>query len=210
MRSSAFLAISSAVLLAGCVTERSKGVPSIPGPVLSRDGGGAPRPGAPPRVAPAAHRSEGPVAPLERVRPAPDRASAPPPTYQGHRALPANVSLEERARTRFLESETTVVAREATVHLPERYAREASLRGAAVEEKDGGRRVAVGDAVLALRRLTVRAAAVTLVTRTDGKDDVQVSARGDVSFRSDQPASVLEEEGLRALFLRNDAHTPLR
>jgi hypothetical protein len=37
-----------------------------------------------------------------------------------------------------------------------------------------------------------------------------VSARGDVSFRSDQAASVVEERGLRSLLLRNDGYVPLR
>jgi hypothetical protein len=204
------LVLALAVALAGCVTERSKAVPSIAGPVLSRGGGGdgGSWAGQAPVATAAAHRSASP-AEAPRLRGPAERRAA-PVSYAAHRPLPVGASLEERARERFLGSETTVVAREATVYVPERYAREASLRGASVEEKGPGRRVAVGDAVLTLRRLTVRAASVTFVVRRDGKDDVQLSARGEVSFRSDQPASVLEESGLRGLLLRNDAHTPLR
>ena len=37
-----------------------------------------------------------------------------------------------------------------------------------------------------------------------------VSARGSVTFRSDQPSSVLTEAGLRTLLLKNDKYVPLR
>ena len=34
--------------------------------------------------------------------------------------------------------------------------------------------------------------------------------RGDVSFHADRPASVIAEEGLKTLLVRNDGYTPLR
>ncbi len=46
--------------------------------------------------------------------------------------------------------------------------------------------------------------------QAEGAPDLQLSARGNVSLRSDQPASVIDETGLQSLLLRNDGYTPLR
>jgi hypothetical protein len=94
--------------------------------------------------------------------------------------------------------------------VPPALAREATLTGAQVVEEGPGRRVATGNAVLTLRRLTVRAARLTLVARDDGAPDVSLSARGRVSFHADLPASVIDERDLKSLLLRNDGYTPLR
>ena len=127
-----------------------------------------------------------------------------------HRPIPAGVSLERLAKEKFLSATTEIRAQKATLYLPAAYAAEASLQGATVTEEGPGRRTAVGGATLVLRRLTIRAARLTLVSKSDPEADVQLSARGDVSLRSDQPASIVEETGLRSLLLRNDGYTPLR
>src|SRR5207247_813767 len=132
---------------------------------------------------------------------------APPPS---HRPLPASVSLEALAREKFLNAETTVTAATATVYVPTAYAGEAALTGDATTPDAAGRRTATGDATLVLRRLTVRAARVTLVIRPAGEDDLQLTARGRVSFRSSQPGLAIDERDLASLFLRNDGYTPLR
>lgn len=104
-------------------------------------------------------------------------------------------TLERRRRETFLDAITFVRADKATVFVPPRYAAEAIVEGTTR---------------LTLRRLTVEGLDVRLVLRTDGADDVSLSARGRVTFRADLAASVLEETGLRTLLLRNDQHVPLR
>jgi hypothetical protein len=203
--------------LAGCVTERKRTIPTYEGPLFARGDSGvvgeaapAPRAAAKGRVAARAPDVTPPTAAPGAPGPREERpARTVSGGYAGHRPLPPGATLEERARERFLAHDTRVVAREATVYVPERYAREAALLGTSVEAQGGDRRVALGAATLTLRRLTVRAAKVTLVARGDG-EPVQITARGDVSFRSDQPASLVEEEGLRGLLIRDDTHTPLR
>lgn len=118
------------------------------------------------------------------------RVSEAPPA---HRAIPAGESLEARAREKFLASATEVFAERATLYVPRAYEPEI---------------VREGLTIVTLRRLTVRASQLTVVVR-DGNPDIQLSARGGVSFRSDQPASILEESGLRSLLLKNDGYTPL-
>jgi hypothetical protein len=111
-------------------------------------------------------------------------------------------------REKYLASQTTIDAEQATVYLPAAFSPEAFLTGAAVAEESAGRRVATGDAVLVVRRLTVRARRLTLVVRSE--EDVQVTARGDVSFVTFQGSATLAERGLRSLLVRNDGYTPLR
>jgi hypothetical protein len=130
--------------------------------------------------------------------------------YAGHRPLEAGVSLEQALREKFLNALTTVEAEKATLYLPPALAAQARLTGANVVEEAPGRRVATGSAVLVLRRLTVRAARLTLVARDDGTPDVSLHARGRVTFHADLPASVIEERDLKSLILRNDGYTPLR
>lgn len=214
----------AAALLAGCVSERHKALVMIPeGAFAPRDeGAGDPRPGLPDERAP---RTEATslagmwVPPESRIPRPPDAAPEAPAQdvprevagpYAGHRPLADGVSLEQAMRERFLTSATRVEAEKATLHVPPALAREATLTGAQVVEEGPGRRVATGNAVLTLRRLTVRAARLTLVARDDGAPDVSLSARGRVSFHADLPASVIDERDLKSLLLRNDGYTPLR
>ena len=225
----AFLPLSAAALaLAGCVHERGKALVTVPAGAMAQ--GPAGPASVPPRereafrraadrsatlvsasvdgwdpLPPRGESADASVAALPRE--APVKTSAAP---RAHARLAPGASLEQRARETFLDAETTIDAESATVYLPPAYASEASLAGAAVTEDQAGRRTADGSAALTVRRLTVRARRVTLVIRSDGLADVQVTARGAVSLRSDQPASVVEETGLRSLFLRNDGYVPLR
>lgn len=145
------------------------------------DGGG-------PAAPPAARAKE----PAVRVDPAPVKTSSAPPA---HEAVADVATLQRRQRETFLTCTTTIRAEKATLFVPPRYAAEAVL--------DGTSR-------LTLRRLTIEARQVKLVLRTDGSDDVSISARGEVSFHADRPASVIAETGLKALLVRNDGYTPLR
>jgi hypothetical protein len=206
----AFVA-ACALATAACAHERTRALAIVPdgalagSPLLSSDG--------PPDDGPARARATpvhatlapAPVAePASVVRRA--AAGVPPP----HRPMDPGDSLAAAARERFLRCPTSVDAESATIWLPAALASEARLSGSVVRADGPGRYVAEGIASLSLRRLSVRARRITLVSRFDGSSDVQVSARGSVSFRSDQPASLLEESGLRSLWLRNDVHTPLR
>ena len=187
--------------LGGCVTERTKGE-------MVRVPEGA--------LAGARGQSAAGVVPVSRVvraaaaaQPMPTAAVTPPPP-PAHRPLAAGRTLEEAARETFLESATTIDAEKATVTVPAAYAAEASLQGTVVKEEGPGRRVAEGVATLTLRRLTVRARRIVFVAREGAGGDVQITARGGVTLRSDQPASVIEETGLRSLILTNDGYVPLR
>jgi hypothetical protein len=103
-------------------------------------------------------------------------------------------TLEQRQRETFLRCTTTIRAAKATMFVPPRYVAEA----------------VVSQGRLTLRHLTIEAPQVKLVARTDGSDDISISARGDVSFHADRPASVIAESGLKTLLVRNDGYTPLR
>ena len=145
-----------------------------------------------PICAPVARKAANPAPPV--AEPVLDRTVAVSDAAPAHRPIPAGESLEDRARTKFLSSPTEISADRATLYVPRAYENELLRQGTTV---------------VALRRLTVRASQLTVVVR-DGNPDVQLSARGSVSFRSDQPASVIEETGLRSLLLKNDGYTPLR
>lgn len=137
---------------------------------------------------PAGSSLDGPVA---SASPTVKRSLAP----VAHERVSDVETLERRRRETFLDATTVVRADKATLFVPPRYLVEA---------------VVEGPTRLTLRRLTVEGIDVRLVARTDGAEDISLSARGRVSFRADLAASVLEEEGLRTLLLRNDQHTPLR
>jgi len=216
------LAAATLLALAGCVHQRERALVTVPAGALAA--GPAGPASVPPREREAYRRQADSTAVLASAaasgwdslpprgesvpaRAAPVKASAAPPA---HARMAPGASLEQRARETFLAAETTIDAESATVYLPPAYAGEASLAGAAVADAGAGRRTADGSAVLTVRRLTVRARRVTLVVRSDGLPDVQVAARGAVSLRSDQPASVVEETGLRSLLLKNDGYVPLR
>jgi hypothetical protein len=123
--------------------------------------------------------------------PAAVKTTAAPPA---HEPVADVATLEQRQRETFLRCTTTIRAAKATLFVPPRYGPEA----------------VVGDRRLTLRRLTIEASQVRLVLRTDGSDDISISARGDVSFHADRPASVIAESGLKTLLVRNDGYTPLR
>ena len=209
--------------MGGCVTERTKGEPvRIPEGALSGAvPAGSRSPGRrttgvvaveqPARAAvPAAAQGPTPAAPPAAgpgvVRAVAAGGAAPP----AHRPLAAGRTLEDVAREKFLVAATTIDAEKVTVTLPPDLAAEARLEGTTVTAESPMRRVAEGVAVLTLRRLTIRARRLVLSTREDGSRDVQVSARGNASLTSDQPASVVEEHALKALLLTNDGYMPLR
>jgi hypothetical protein len=228
-RSKALAIVPEGALSGAPAPERPRGVYRSPAAVARGRGPAEPAGAAAPAptAALASARGEPPSAPqgpAAAVPPGTDAsgaAAAPPPAepaaprpvtgpYEGHRPVPAEVSLEQLARERFLNSPTVIEAEKATVHLPPAYLREATLTGLEVVEEGPGRRSATGSGVLVLRRLTIRASRITLVARDDGLPDLSVSARGGVAFRADLPGSVLEERDLKSLLIRNDRHTPLR
>lgn len=147
-------------------------------------------------------------------KPRRERAEAPPSITTSaappaHRPIPESVSLDDVARVKFLRSTTDIDAQRVTLYVPRELANEVRLNGASVADDGPGRRTATGGASATLRRLTLRGSQVTIVARDDNPD-IQLTARGDVSFHSDQPASVIDESGLKTLLLKNDGYTPLR
>ncbi len=113
------------------------------------------------------------------------------------------------ARERFLDHPTEIQAEQITLYAPPEILAEGRLTGANLSEASPGRRVAVGEARLALRELTLRAQRITLRTRS-GSPDIQITARGGVEFVSRQRDQVLREQALKGLILTNDQLTPLR
>ncbi len=114
------------------------------------------------------------------------------------------------AREHFLDYPTRVVAQKITLHIPATYGREVQLTGATVTPWEASRRVARGKARLALRELTLEAERITLRVRQDGREDIQIMARGGVGFVADVRANILREEGLRSLLITNDQVVPIR
>lgn len=191
---------AAAAALRTVAAARDDGVAAAEGP----DAKGVRAPGDAPGPAPSTRPPDGHA---PGVADASDPTPGPPPP-PAHRALAEGVRLEDVAREVLFACETTVVAEKATLYVPPRYAAEATLSGATVVDAGPGRRTATLG-VLRLRRLEVRARTLSLVVRTDG-DDVSLTARGDVSFRAERPASVIDERGLKTLLVRNDGYTPLR
>jgi hypothetical protein len=134
------------------------------------------------------------------------RATPEPPA----RAAPPAKSLEQVARERFLDHPTRVRAQSVTFYCPPAYAAEVRLTGATVNDPAPGRRVAEGNARLLCRELTLEGERIVLMVRGDGSTDVQVMARGGVSFVTDQKGQVMHEDGIRSLILTNDQIVPLR
>ncbi|MDF1700149.1 MAG: hypothetical protein P1V36_03195 [Planctomycetota bacterium] len=122
----------------------------------------------------------------------------------------ATKNAEQLAHEHFLDYPTRVKARKLTLHLPPAFAAEVRLTGASVSPLQHGRRQALGAARLVVRELTLEAERVTLRVRTDGRPDVQIMARGDVTFVADVRGNVLREEGLRSLLITNDQVVPIR
>lgn len=114
------------------------------------------------------------------------------------------------ARDHFIDYPTRVVARKITLHVPSDLARRVALTGEHVDQRAVGRRQALGTARLVLGELTLEGERVTLRTRTDGRNDLQIMARGEVRFVTEVRGNVMREEGLRSLLITNDQVVPLR
>jgi hypothetical protein len=161
----------------------------------------------------AERRARAAVAP-PRPPPTPPAERLPVPVARGlSEAAPQGKApsrpLEEVARERFLDHPTEIKAQQVTLYAPASVLAEGRLKAADVTEPTPGRRIAVGEASLALRELTLTAERITLRTR-EGALDIQITARGDVHLVSRQRDRVIREEGLKSLILTNDQITPLR
>jgi hypothetical protein len=119
-------------------------------------------------------------------------------------------SRELLARDHFIDYPTRVVAEKITLHVPADLARRARLTGDDVDTRIAGRRQALGTARLILGELTLEGTRVTLRTRTDGRRDLQIMARGNVGFVTEVRGNVMREEGVRSLLITNDQVVPLR
>lgn len=144
-----------------------------------------------PSAVPGPRSGARPAEPTVVATPVAVKTTAAPPA---HEPVADVATLEQRRRETFLRCTTTIRAAKATMFVPPRYVAEA----------------VVSEGRLTLRHLTIEAPQVKLVARTDGSDDISISARGDVSFHADRPASVIAESGLKTLLVRNDGYTPLR
>jgi len=123
-------------------------------------------------------------------------------------ARPAK-SLEEAARTRFLDHPTEIAAEQITLYAPPEILAEGQVTAANVSEPTPGRRIAAGGARVALRELTLKAQRITLRARA-GSADIQITAQGAVEFVTRQRDQVIREQDLKSLILTNDRITPLR
>lgn len=114
------------------------------------------------------------------------------------------------ARDHFVDYPTRVKAARLTIYLPPELAKRARLTGDDVDNKRPARRTAVGDARLVLGELSLEAGRIVLRTRSDGREDLQIMARGDVEFVSEVRGNILREHSLRSLLITNDQVVPLR
>jgi hypothetical protein len=199
-----------ALALAGCATERVRGIPVIPADevCLVVADGGPWRVVAPGTEDPA---DSGLPDPPPRVEPPPSMPmadSTPVPIRRGPAAPPRGTrpskSPEVAARERYLDHPTLLRASRITFRCPPAYIPECRLVGARVREEAPGRRLAEGGARLVCRELTLEAESLVLEARTDGRPDLQWTARGAISFVSDQRGQVFRHEGVRSLLVTND------
>lgn len=233
------LILTVVALLAGCASQRRSGVPLLDARdvrVITDDGPWQPVPeeeeiGGPWRVANGGfERPLEPMAPaeLEIAAPTPEGPAQPavvmPAPAAPKLAIPrrrarkearpvgeqARKSRARLARDHFVDYPTRIVARKISLHVPAELARRARLTGEHVDARSAGRRRALGGARLVLGELTLEGERVTLRIRTDGRDDLQVMARGDVGFVAEVRGNILREEGLKSLLITNDQVVPLR
>ncbi len=233
------ISVLTASLLVGCATQRRTGAPLIrAGDVRVVTDDGPWRPvaeeeeiGGPWRVANGGFES--PLEPLTRepleIAPAEEPALLQPAIVEVESTAPKLAIPRRRARAEarpvgkrvgkshahlardhFVDYPTRIVAQKITLHVPPALAGRARVRGEHVDVRIAGRRQAVGDARLTLGELTLEGARVTLRTRTDGRDDLQIMARGDVQFVAEVRGNILREQGLRSLLITNDQVVPLR
>ncbi|MDJ0523293.1 MAG: hypothetical protein QNJ90_14580 [Planctomycetota bacterium] len=232
------LLLLAALLAAGCAAQRRSGVPLLDARsvrVVTDDGPWKPvaeeeEIGGPWRVANGGfERVLEPVedeplriAPPEPEPPAQPAVVAPPAAPK--LAIPRRRARKEArpvgkkvtksrallARDHFTDYPTRIVGRSITLHAPPDLARRARLEGQQVDTLARGRRQALGGARLTLGELTLEGERITLRTRDDGRNDLQVMARGEVGFVAEVRGNILREEGLRSLLITNDQVVPLR
>lgn len=169
-------------------------------------------------AAPQPPAAPAPVALPPRPAPAPTPPPAPRlavPRRRGAReARPAGVrtarSPEQLAREHYLDYPTRIRAARVTLYLPPAYAGEVKLEGRQVERGTPARQWARGHARLVLRELTLEGDRVTLRVRSDGRDDLQIIAHGNVELVSEVRGNVMRQQGLKSLIVTNDQLVPLR
>lgn len=157
-----------------------------------------------PRVVERPVRDAPPSAP---VLPVPARRATPAPRALG---TPPAKRPEDLARERFLDHPTRIQGGSITFYCPRRFAAEIRLQGEEVTDPRPGRRIANGSARLVCRELRLDADRIVLRIREEADAAVQVTARGDVSFVTNQRGQVMRHEHVRILVITNDGVTPLR
>lgn len=145
--------------------------------------------------------------PTGPVMPVPERRATPAPRALG---TPPSKRPEDLARERFLDHPTRVTGATITFYVPRQFASEVSMQGEEVTDPRPGRRIAKGSAHLVCRELRLDADRIILRIQEEPEAAVQVTARGDVSFVTDQRGQVLRHEHVRILVITNDGVTPLR
>lgn len=163
---------------------------------------GTPQP-APRRVEPV-REVRVPVAP---ALPVPTRRATPEPPPLGAPPVKRPADL---ARERFLDHPTRLTGGTITFYCPRRFASEVRMQGEEITDPRPGRRVAQGAARLVCRELRLDADRIVLRVQEEAGAPVQLTARGDVSFVTDQRGQVQRHDHVRILVITNDAVTPLR
>jgi len=157
-----------------------------------------------PRVVQQVIEVEAPAAPS---LPVPTRRTTAAPREHG---APPTKRPEDSARERFLDHPTRIQAGTITFYCPRAFAAEVRMRGEELTDPKPGRRIAQGGAELTCRELTLRGNRIVLRIQEEVDAAVQVTARGDVSFVTDQRGQVLRHDHVRILVITNDGVTPLK
>lgn len=148
-----------------------------------------------------------PIVPAAPSLPVPQRRATAAPKERG---TPPTKRPEDLARERFLDHPTRIQGGTITFYCPRRFASEVQLHGDELTDPRPGRRIATGGAELTCRELRLDADRIVLRVQEEADADVQVTARGDVSFVTDQRGQVLRHDNVRILVITNDGVTPLR
>lgn len=109
----------------------------------------------------------------------------------------------------YLDYPTHIRAEKITFACPKSYAARVHLEAEHMDRSLPGRVRGQGGARLRIGELTLEAERITWRLQAEGKQDVQILARGDVYLVSHVRGHIQQEKGIRGLVIKNDKAVPL-
>ena len=154
----------------------------------------------------AASRSLRPIAPVPTLA-VPRKRAAKAARPEGKKTGKSTAQL---ASDHYLDYPTHIKAQKITFACPKAYSSRVRLYADDLDRSRPGRVKGQGNARLLIGELTLEAERITWRLQAEGKQDVQVLARGEVQMVSEVRGNVHRETGIRGLVITNDQLVPLR